>query len=173
VRWRSVLTTSVGLVATLAVAASACGGGGDVAAEPSPSVAGPTVAPTSVLSILTRSGEPATLRVAVADDEAERARGLMGVASLPEDHGMAFVWDDPTQGAFWMKDTLIPLSVAFWDEDGRIVGIVDMEPCAAEPCPTYSSPGPYVGAVEANRGWFASRGVEVGDVVELRVGADA
>ena len=57
---------------------------------------------------------------------------------------MAFVWDEPTQGAFWMKDTLIPLSVAFWDEDGRIVGIVDMEPCATEPCPTYASPAPYV-----------------------------
>jgi len=66
-----------------------------------------------------------------------------------------------------MKDTLIPLSVAFWDEDGWIVGIQDMEPCTEDPCPTYGSPEPYVGALEVNEGFFAEHGVTTGDRIEL------
>ena len=66
-----------------------------------------------------------------------------------------------------MKDTLIPLSIAFWDEDGRIVGIQDMEPCTADPCPTYGSPEPYVGALEVNQGFFDEHGVVIGDRIEL------
>jgi hypothetical protein len=113
----------------------------------------------------------ATLSVEIADTSDERAQGLMDRDSLPADDGMAFVWDEPVDASFWMKDTLIPLSVAFWDEQGRIVGILDMEPCRADPCPTYSSPEPYVGAVEANLGWFGRHGAEVGDLVELEANA--
>ena len=60
--------------------------------------------------------------VEAADTPAEREHGLMGRTSLDTDEGMVFVFDGPTDGSFWMKDTLIPLSIAFWDEDGRIVG---------------------------------------------------
>jgi uncharacterized membrane protein (UPF0127 family) len=102
-----------------------------------------------------------------ADTPAERAHGLMGRTSLGTDEGMVFVFDGPTDGSFWMKDTLIPLSIAFWDEDGRIVGIRDMEPCTADPCPTYGSPEPYVGALEVDQGFFAEHGVVIGDRIEL------
>jgi uncharacterized membrane protein (UPF0127 family) len=66
-----------------------------------------------------------------------------------------------------MKNTLIPLSIAFWDEDGRIVGIRDMDPCTADPCPTYGSPDPYVGALEVDQGFFTEHGVVIGDRIEL------
>ena len=107
------------------------------------------------------------LTVRVAEDEASREQGLMGVTTLPADEGMAFVFDGPSTGTFWMKNTLIPLSIAFVGEDGRIVTIREMTPCEAEPCPTYGADAPYTTAIEANAGWFADHGVEVGDEVRL------
>jgi uncharacterized membrane protein (UPF0127 family) len=89
------------------------------------------------------------------------------VMALAPDDGMAFVFDDPVTTTFWMKDTLIPLSVAFVGEDGRVVSIADMEPCEADPCPTYAATGPYTLAVEANLGWFADHSVAAGDPARL------
>jgi uncharacterized membrane protein (UPF0127 family) len=108
----------------------------------------------------------AALTVDVATDEAGREHGLMGVSSLPPNHGMLFVWDAPTDGSFWMKDTLIPLSIAFVGQDGKIVTIQEMTPCAADPCPTYAANAPYIWAVEANAGWFDQHGIEIGDQAE-------
>jgi uncharacterized membrane protein (UPF0127 family) len=68
-----------------------------------------------------------------------------------------------------MKNTLIPLSVAFWDEAGRIVAILDMEPCPANPCPTYDPGSSFVGALEVDQGRFASDGVAIGDRIEVEV----
>jgi uncharacterized membrane protein (UPF0127 family) len=116
---------------------------------------------------VTFADRSASLSVRVADTDEERARGLMGVTSLPPDEGMAFVWSGPTTGSFWMKNTLIPLSIAFIDEDGRVVTIREMTPCAADPCPTYGASGPYVLAVEANAGWYADHGIRVGDEASL------
>ncbi len=113
------------------------------------------------------AGGPQTLTVQIADTQALRERGLMGQTSLGPDSGMAFVWAEPTQSTFWMKDTPIPLSIAFWDANGRIVAVREMTPCTADPCETYGSPVAYVGAVEAGMGWFKAHGVNVGDVVEL------
>jgi hypothetical protein len=114
------------------------------------------------------AGDEATLTARIAEDAASRARGLMGVTSLPPDEGMAFLFEEPTDGSFWMKDTLIPLSIAFIDEDGRIISIQEMTPCEADPCRTYAPGGTYTMAVEANAGWFDERGVEVGDRADLR-----
>ena len=108
------------------------------------------------------------LRVEIASTPADRAQGLMGRDFLPADQGMAFLWwKAPVEERFWMKDTTIPLSIAFWDSHERIVAILDMPPCRADPCPTYDAGVPYVGAVEANRGFFADHGVRVGDRVTL------
>jgi uncharacterized membrane protein (UPF0127 family) len=109
----------------------------------------------------------AALHVEVAATPETRARGLMGRTELPADQGMAFVFDQPTTDRFWMKDTLIPLSIAFWDARGRVVAILDMQPCRADPCPTYGPDRPYVGAVEVNLGYFDDHGIRVGDQVEL------
>jgi uncharacterized membrane protein (UPF0127 family) len=79
---------------------------------------------------------------------------------------MLFVFGEDTDAAFWMKDTLIPLSIAFIDADGRIVTIHDMEPCTADPCEIYGSDAPYRTALEVNKGAFDEWGVQVGDVVD-------
>lgn len=107
------------------------------------------------------------LRVRIAQTQAEREEGLMHVMALAPDDGMAFVFDGPVTDRFWMKDTLIPLSVAFVDEAGRIISVSNMDPCTADPCPTYTAPGPYTMAVEANLGWFHDHGLGVGSDVRL------
>jgi uncharacterized membrane protein (UPF0127 family) len=114
-------------------------------------------------------GAKGSLDVALADDPDERARGLMGVTELGRDDGMAFVYDAPSTGSYWMKDTLIPLSIAFVGEDGRIVTVRDMEPCATASCPTYSADAPYELAIEANVGWFGRHDIRAGDPASLEV----
>jgi uncharacterized protein len=104
------------------------------------------------------------LTVRIADEPGERAHGLMGVTSLLPDEGMAFVFGGSTQEPFWMKDTLIPLSIAFVDGD-RVVSIREMVPCTGDPCPTYDAETSYTYALEANRGWFDTHGIEAGDRV--------
>lgn len=129
---------------------------------------GPEPAKDTASLAFAPDGGTVLLEVEIADEPSERARGLMGRERLPEDEGMAFLFDEESTSAFWMKDTLIPLSIAFWDRGGRIVAIVDMPPCRADPCPRYSPGVPYVGAVEVNLGWFERNGVGIGDRVELR-----
>jgi hypothetical protein len=120
-----------------------------------------------VLTFLT-SGGRVTIRVEIADTDAERELGLMGKTSLAPERGMVFLYDEPAERSFWMKDTLIPLSIAFWDERGRIVTILDMDPCPDGVCPTYESGVPVVGAVEVNQGYFDKHGITEGDRVRLR-----
>jgi uncharacterized membrane protein (UPF0127 family) len=139
------------------------GGCADDAAEPSDLRPGST---------MTFGGTDATLSVALADDPDERRNGLMGIEELPADQGMAFVWPEPVDSTFWMKDTLVPLSVAFVDGSGRVIDVVDMQPCETDPCPSYGVDEPFVLAVEANLGWFDDHGVDAGDRAELRRGLD-
>ena len=124
--------------------------------------------PTSTVAFY---GPDALLYVDIADETGEQRRGLMGVEHLPADQGMAFVFHEAVNSTFWMKETLIPLSIAFVDENGRVIGIRDMEPCQSDPCPTYGVAEPYVLAIEANLGWFAEHGIEAGDRAKLRVSA--
>jgi uncharacterized membrane protein (UPF0127 family) len=135
------------------------------------SCAGTLDVPSRPPSTVSFDGTDAVLHVDLASTPQTRRRGLMGVEQLPTDQGMAFSWDEPVDSAFWMKDTLIPLSIAFVDEEGRVITIRDMEPCTSDPCPTYAATGPYVLAIEANLGWFDRNGVGVGDRAELQVRA--
>lgn len=109
-------------------------------------------------------GEPVRVRVEIADDDAERARGLMERTALGENRGMLFVFEREQTLSFWMKDTLIPLSIAYIDAEGQIVDIQDMEPLDTTPHP---SAGPARYALEVNQGFFRERDIEVGDGVEL------
>ena len=89
------------------------------------------------------------LRVWVADDPTERSQGLRRVEELPaEIDGMLFVWETPTPTVFGMKDTLIPLALWFFDDEGALLGTHAMTPCAGEPCPAYPTPGPVRWAIE-------------------------
>jgi uncharacterized membrane protein (UPF0127 family) len=111
-------------------------------------------------------GKRVEVRVEVADDLAEQAKGLMDRTALGENRGMLFVYSDERELSFWMKNTLIPLSIAFIDSERRIIDIQDMKPLDDEP-PHYVSAEPAQYALEVNQGFFESRGVEVGDSVEL------
>jgi uncharacterized membrane protein (UPF0127 family) len=99
----------------------------------------------------------------VAADQENRMQGLMQRRRLPTHEGMLFVFPSAQRHCMWMRNTLLPLSVAFLDEQGRILNIEDMQPqtetshCAAAPARF---------ALEMNRGWFASKGLKPG----LRIG---
>lgn len=95
------------------------------------------------------------LVVAVAETPDQRSQGLMGVADLGDLDGMLFVFQSESGGGFWMKDTLIPLDIAFFDSSGLLVELLTMEPCTADPCPTYRPGGSYLYAVEAAAGDLA------------------
>lgn len=100
------------------------------------------------------------IRAEVASDYASRGRGLMHRKSLAPNAGMLFIFDGPALHCMWMKNTYIPLSVAFIDEKGEIVNIADMQP-HSEASHCASRPALY--ALEMTRGWFAERGVKGGD----------
>ena len=118
--------------------------------------------------------EADTIPVAVdlAVSEPQRRLGLMNRPSLPAGEGMIFLFpeEQPAENTFWMYNTLIPLSIAFLDEDGRIGSIRDMEPCRSpmpQACPNYAAGVPFRAALEVNRGFFEEHGVQVGDRVIL------
>lgn len=108
------------------------------------------------------------LRVEVAEREDQRAFGLMERSHLDDDAGMVFLYtsEQSADAGFWMFRTRIPLDIAYFGADGEIRAIRAMEPCPhAHPggCPSYPPGVRYHGALEVNRGWFAARGVGVGD----------
>jgi uncharacterized protein len=120
---------------------------------------------TVAYRLLPDGGQPRTVRLEVAADPDARARGLMGRRSVPPGSGMVFLYPGDVRESFWMKDTLVPLSIAFVAADGRVVSVAEMTPCTADPCPTYAPAGPYRYAVELAAGAFPAAGVGAGDRV--------
>jgi uncharacterized membrane protein (UPF0127 family) len=104
----------------------------------------------------------AQLEVEVAATPAARSRGLMNRKSLPEERGMLFIFPDEQPLSFWMRNTTIPLSIAFASASGRIVRIADLEPLSEALVP---SGAPARFALEVNRGWFERHGVSEGDAI--------
>ena len=102
------------------------------------------------------------LKVDVAAADEQRMQGLMYRKSMPAEEGMLFVFDEPAYHSMWMKNTLIPLSVAFLDKDGVILNILDMEPQTLD---SHMAAGPAVYALETNKGWFAAKKIKPGDKV--------
>jgi hypothetical protein len=112
----------------------------------------------------------------LADDSDERARGLMGVNDLGDADGMAFRFDEPTSGTFWMFDTPTPLSIAWFDPDGHLVGSADMSPCIdteASACPSYAPGSEYDLAIEVFAGGLEELGLGPGSRVELLDGTES
>ena len=98
----------------------------------------------------------------IASTPQSRMIGLMMRERLAPNHGMVFVFEDKSQHCFWMRNTLIPLSIAFIDDDGTVVSIADMSPKSeASTCP--QRPVRY--ALEMDQGWFAKRGVTAGSKI--------
>ena len=104
------------------------------------------------------------IRVEVAKAPEERAQGLMGRKHLGDSEGMLFIFETEDYHGFWMKKTLIPLSIAFIDREGRILSITDMKPLTLE---SHAPPKPVLYALEMKRGWFSANGIKVGDVVRF------
>jgi uncharacterized protein len=168
------------LVLSLAGLVLAGCGGGPPGEPATPAATVPTASPSTpspagsvdplfdrgTVIITTGSGD-VVLDVEIARTDAAHEKGLMGRTELAADAGMVFLFAEEQPRAFWMKDTLIPLSIAFYDGDGRIVTLLDMEPCPGDPCPLYGSGEPAMGALEVNAGAFEALGVGLGDVVRV------
>lgn len=106
-----------------------------------------------------------------AVSDAEKARGLMGVKELPQNEGMVFVYQMPTMMSFWMKNTLIPLDIAFIDPEGVILQISQMYPHNEVPVRSASSKVLY--SLEMNQGWFAKNQIKPGDKLDMELFAKA
>jgi len=145
-----------------------------IAVTPAPSTAAATASPdpsdstataVPVIAVFTNAdGESVVLSIEVADTPDERSVGLMNRESLPDDAGMLFDFGADVQAGFWMRNTLIPLSIAFIDKDGMIVHIEDMEPQTDD---LHYSPTIYRYAIEVNQGWYEDNGIMAGDTVIL------
>ena len=138
------------LVLASLLALAACGNGA------------PPVVPGAQLSVDWLTVGAHRITVELARDPAEQSRGLMFRDSLPPDHGMLFLFARDDVQSFWMRNTKIPLSIAYADSRGRIVRIADLEPFDERPV-TSIAPARY--ALEMNRGWFAAHHVVAGDVI--------
>jgi len=99
------------------------------------------------------------IRAEVAADYSTRGRGLMHRKSLAPNAGMLFVFDAPAPHCMWMKNTYIPLSVAFLEADGTIINIADMQPHSEQ---SHCASRPALYALEMEQGWFAKRGIKAG-----------
>jgi uncharacterized protein len=95
----------------------------------------------------------------VAHTPEQRQIGLMWRKSMPSNEGMLFIFEQPAQQCFWMKNTLLPLTAAFVADDGKIVNLVDMKPQTTDP---HCSKQPVRYVLEMNQGWFAKKGIQAG-----------
>jgi uncharacterized membrane protein (UPF0127 family) len=125
--------------------------------------AGPTPAqpaPQMNLPRTTLSAGIHQLQVQVAQTQEQHATGLMFRTDMPQQEGMLFVFNAPSQQCFWMKNTLIPLTAAFVADDGTIVNLEDMQ---AQTTQSHCSTKPVRYVLEVNQGWFAKKGIKAGD----------
>jgi uncharacterized membrane protein (UPF0127 family) len=162
------------LLPALLVLGIACSGddsssGGPATGTPTPAFTGcrpfaPLSPDTHTIRIRKAAGTTASIITTLVDTASERAVGLSDATCLPKDSGMLFAFPEDTNITFTMRDTEIPLSIAFILETGEIVHMLEMEPHSME---TYASPVPFRYAIEAAQGWFAQNGVAVGDVAEI------
>ena len=139
------------------------------AGETAPTTSGASIgpaAPTEVLTIETHQG-PVRLNVEIADDEAERNRGLMYRDPLPDDRGMLFHFQTPEYASFWMRNTPSPLDIIFIGVDGRILNVADhTTPYSDAPVP---ASGLTRGVLEIRAGRAEQLGIRPGDRVRHRI----
>ena len=176
---RGLAVVAAGALAA-AAALGACGGGGGAPAARGAGTAAsdrtPPAAPadTAAAAAVTDTVGPSGMRVTtldvdghpvsaeIAETDRDRQEGLMYRDSLPPDHGMLFVYPEVQTLSFWMRNTRIPLDIAFVDPTGRIVDIQHMSP---ESDSLHTSARPAMYALEMADGWFEAHGVGIGDRV--------
>jgi uncharacterized membrane protein (UPF0127 family) len=143
-----------------------------VGEKPNADTTSPAMAFDSARVRLASKSETTVVRVQLALTDPQRAMGLMERPWLAADAGMLFIYPatQPKESAFWMFRTRIPLDIAYVDSSGTIRAIVEMEPCQTvlfEGCPSYPAGVPFRAALEANRGFFRSQRLGLGDHVAL------
>ncbi|MEI6045022.1 MAG: DUF192 domain-containing protein [Chloroflexota bacterium] len=122
-----------------------------------------TLSSTSAV-ITTSSGQTTNLKLELAVTPQEQGTGLMGRTSLPEDSGMLFIFPTKVRTGFWMKDTLIPLSIAWLNEKGTILEIQDMEAQSEE---VHTPAQDYIWALEVPKSYFNKKGIKPGSSLKL------
>ena len=105
----------------------------------------------------------AELTVEIADENHERQAGMMHRTTMPENEGMLFVFPYPHRSGVWMKNTIVPLSIAYIDPASRVIEIHDMQPGNTKPVESRSAR--VQSALEGNQGWFAKNGIKPGAVL--------
>lgn len=118
-----------------------------------------TTAPGPALPIKTLTAGMHRIQAEVAATDATRSRGLMFRKELAPNHGMLFIFEQPNVQCFWMRNTLLPLSIAFILDDGTITNIADMAPMTEN---SHCSTAPVRYTLEMEQGWFAKRGITAG-----------
>lgn len=136
----------------------------------SANVPDPCLLPITQLTVTSADGEASvTLTVEIANQSDQRQRGLMFRESMDELAGMLFVFPGDRSGGFWMRNTLIPLDIAYLGADGTVLEIVHGMPLSLE---TLTPAQPYRYTLEVNAGWFERQGFGVGDVVAIPAGVE-
>jgi uncharacterized membrane protein (UPF0127 family) len=108
--------------------------------------------------------------VEVVETPEKQALGLMFRDSIPDDHGMLFIFPVEGMRSFWMKNTRIPLDIIYFDAGLKLVSVAeDARPCRTQRCPSYPSEGPAKYDLELNSGKAAKLGLEPGDILELHL----
>jgi uncharacterized protein len=188
---------SLVLVLLASSSVGACSGDGDAGLPPATSEAAPSPAGTSPpattptipaatwsvdvpveratpdgfervrASVTEADGTVCELCLWLADTGDRRSRGLMFVTDLGDADGMAFVYPSLHSGNFWMRNTVLPLSIAFFGVGGTYLDAFDMEPCAEEPCGLYRTPDDFLVAIETRQGGLADLGIGPGSVLDL------
>ena len=154
------LLSTTFLLGFLAAGATGCDAQSPATTQASaPASTQPAGAPTIDVVLAGRQ-----FKLEVAKNDAERAQGLMFRKSMPVDHGMLFAFPDPQPRAFWMKNTLLPLDIAYLDANGVVINIEQMVPHDLSPV---RSAGPAKFAIEINQGIAAKIGLKRGDRVQL------
>ena len=124
---------------------------------------GPVLAQQPALPTIELNAGIYVIQAEVASNMATRSQGLMQRKSMAQGAGMLFLFDESAAHCMWMKNTLIPLSVAFIDERGEIVNIADMQPLDET---THCALRPARYALEMNQGWFKKRGISPGTLIQ-------
>jgi uncharacterized protein len=118
------------------------------------------------IHLLSPTGERIEIQVEIADSHEERQMGLMFREHLPADHGMLFIFDGERPLSFWMKNTLIPLDILYFNTWKEFISSTTMEPCIEDPCRGYPAGGPSKYALEVNKGFVDEYGIGEGWVIK-------
>ena len=162
-----------GLLVIVVLLATACAGADERSAPPEEQCDARTTVPPpdpdfyTGRAILKGDGGSVLLDLEIAETPEQITQGLMYRTCVGARSGMAFIFFEEADGAFWMKNTLTPLSIAFFDRDGTILKILDMEPCEADPCELYDPDVSYFGALEVEQGKFAEWQITEGDDIHI------